>query len=336
MNSYHFGNSVVGVSPRALLCIGLASVLGSSMSTAQEPVWDANAVVLESQQLADGVYAVIPTGADEMAANGYPIATTAGFVIGDDGVLVIDSMLNKRLADQLIALVRKETDKPIRYLVNTSYHGDHSYGNYVFPDGVTIIQHEVTKAYVDNHIEQDKQFMMQNFGAGRGIEEAVPTTGDILISKGGRITLDLGGQLVTIRDFGFAQTGGDLFVWHEAAKVLWAGNPVIAQKPSLPWLLDGHLLETLDTLTAVYDAIPADIRIVPGHGPVIGREDVKWHLNYLAEIKFQVEKAIARDLSLEETVAEVQMPEYQGYALFGWVHPQLNVPAAYRDLSKSL
>ncbi|CZF86467.1 hypothetical protein [Grimontia marina] len=122
--------------------------------------------------------------------------------------------------------------------------------------------------------------MMQNFGNGRGTEEIVATDADILIGKGGTIGLDLGGKNVEIIDFGFAQTGGDLFVWEPKSKTMWTGNPVITVKPSLPWLLDGHLLETLDS------------------------------------------------------VKKVQLPEFTGYALRNWVHPGLNVPAAYRDLSK--
>ncbi len=166
----------------------------ATAALSQEPVWDGNKVVLESQKLADGVYAVIPIGAKEMAPKGLPIATTGGFVIGDNGVIVIESMLNKRLADQMMGLVRAETDKPIRYLVNTSYHGDHSYGNYQFPKDITIIQHANTKTYIDQHIEQDKAFMIQNFGQGRGIEDVVPRTGDILVPQGNSMTLDLGGR----------------------------------------------------------------------------------------------------------------------------------------------
>ncbi len=96
--------------------LGLASTV-----LAQEPVWDGNTVVLESKKLSDRVFAVIPTGAKEMAKEGKPVATTSGFIIGDDGVLVIDSMLNKRLANQLISLIKEQTDKPIKFLVNTSY-----------------------------------------------------------------------------------------------------------------------------------------------------------------------------------------------------------------------
>lgn len=299
----------------------------------QEPIWDGNKVVLESQKLADGVYAVMPTGATEMALKGTPIATSGGFIVGDNGVLVIDSMLNKRLADQMMALVRAQTDKPIRWLVNTSFHGDHSYGNYIFPKHVSIIQHANTKAYVDKNIDQDKAFMVKNFGQGRGIEEVVPRTGDVLVPAEGSITLDLGGHEVIIRDFGFAQTGGDLFVWHPAANVIWTGNPVISTKPALPWILDGHLIATHDTLVKVHDAITDDTRVIPGHGPVTDRSAIKWNIDYLATVKSQVKAAIDEGLTLEQTVEKVQMPEFSGYALFGWVHPSLNIPAAFKDLS---
>jgi glyoxylase-like metal-dependent hydrolase (beta-lactamase superfamily II) len=115
---------------------------------------------------------------------------------------------------------------------------------------------------------------------------------------------------------------------------MWTGNPIITIKPSLPWLLDGHLLETLETLTKVYEFLPEDARVIPGHGAVMKREDLKWHIEYLQTVKKEVQAAIEKGLTLEQTVQEVAMPEFRGYVLFDWVHPGLNVPAAYKDLKK--
>lgn len=300
----------------------------------QEPVWDANKVVLNSEKLAEGVYAYYSSEAKDKETQGFAVATSGGFIIGNKGVLMIDTMLNQRLNSQVQALISKETDLPIRYAVNTSFHGDHSYGNMYLPETTTIIQHEQAKQYIDTHFEGDTQFMMQNFGMGRGIEEIKPTAADILVSKGDTLTLDLGGKTVQLIDFGFAQTGGDLFVWEPESKVMWAGNPIITIKPSLPWLLDGHLVETLETLQKVYDFLPADAQIVPGHGSVMQREDIQWHIDYLATIKKQVQAALVEGLTLKQTVEKVEMEEFGGYALFGWVHPQLNVPAAYKDLNQ--
>ena len=316
----------------ALFAIAICLV---NYAHAQEPVWDGNKVELVVEQLANNVFAYYPSDAKELEKQGKPVATSGGFIAGEIGVLIIDTMLNKRLNAQVQNMVRKETGKPIIYAVNTSYHGDHSYGNMYLPKNTKVIQHSNAKIYIDEHFKADTEFMIQNFGSGRGIEEIVPVTGDILVSKGGKLILDLGGKSVDIIDFGFAQTGGDLFVWEPEAKVLWTGNPIITIKPSLPWLLDGHLLETLDTLNKVYDFLPKDARVVPGHGSVIGREDIKWHIDYLESVKKQVQASIDEGLTLEQTVERVKMPEFAGYALFGWVHPGLNVPAAYKDLSHS-
>lgn len=312
------------------------TLVTTHITFAQEPVWDANKVVLTSENLDNGVYAFYSSEAKEKESKGLPVATSGGFIVGDKGVLIIDTMLNKRLNEQAQALIRKVTSKPIFYAINTSFHGDHSYGNMYLPKSTRIIQHEVTKQYINTHFEGDTQFMMQNFGKGRGIEEIKPVAADILIAKDGKLTIDLGGKIIEIIDFGFAQTGGDLFVWEPESKVMWAGNPIITVKPSLPWLLDGHLVETLTSLQKVFDFLPDDARIVPGHGSVMTKNDMKWHIDYLATVKKEVEKAIAEGLTLEQTVERVKMPEFGGYALYGWVHPGLNVPAAYKDLSSKL
>jgi len=312
------------------MTIAFATLAGAAV--AQEPIWDANTVALESHQLGAGVYAVVQQGAAEMAAQGLPLATSAGFVIGEDGVLLIDTMLNARLAEQLFALVAAQTDKPIRYAVNTSFHGDHSYGNAYLPEDVVIIQHAATADYIAGHFAEDTAFMIQNFGAGRGIEEVTPTPADLLVGAGGALSVDLGGVTVEIRDHGFAQTGGDLFVSVPQANALWTGNAIVAEAPALPWLLDGHLVETRDTLQRVFDATDDATRIVPGHGPVTDRASLAYAIDYLTAVETQVAAAIAEGLSLDETVARVDATGFEGYALFGWVHPALNVPAAYADL----
>ncbi|QDQ28622.1 MBL fold metallo-hydrolase [Chitinimonas arctica] len=307
----------------------------TSHSQAAEPIWDGNKVEMVSEQLAPGAYAYYPQDAKDLNAKGAAAATSGGLIVGSKGALLIETMLNKRLHQQVMALNKKNQAKTITYAINTSAHGDHSYGNMYLPANTRIIQHANTRNYVSAHLEDDKAFMLKHFGNGRGIEEIQARTGDILVPAGGSVTVDLGGRSVDIIDFGFAQTGGDLFVWDPAAKVMWAGNAIIASKPALPWLLDGHLTQTLDTLNKVYAFLPADARIVPGHGVPMDREALKWHLDYLSAVKQNVQAAIDKGMTLEQTVKAVAMPEFGGYSLFGWVHPGLNVPAAYKDLSKA-
>jgi glyoxylase-like metal-dependent hydrolase (beta-lactamase superfamily II) len=317
-----------------LLAASLAAALFSQSAPAAEPVWDGNTIDMVSETLSPGVYAFYASDAKALNAKGAAAGTSGGLIVGSQGALLIDTMLNQRLNQQVQDLSRKLSKAPLRYAINTSAHGDHSFGNMYLPASTTIIQHANTRTYVDQHLADDKAFMIQNFGTGRGIEEIKARTGDLLVPAGGKITVDLGGKTVDVIDFGFAQTGGDLWVWEPQSKVMWSGNPVIASQPALPWLLDGHLVASLETLRRVYDFLPSDARIVPGHGVPITRDALKWHIDYLSSVRTQVQAAVDQGLSLEQTVKQVTMPEFGGYALFGWVHPGLNVPAAYKDLSK--
>lgn len=318
------------------LLFGLTAAILSTATPAfaDEPIWDANKVTLKSEKLRDGVYAMVPTGAEELSPKGVPLATTSGIIVGNRASLVVDTMLNKRLADMVLAQVKQLTRGAPTYALNTSYHGDHSYGNMYFPKSTVIIQHAETKRYIASNFEADTKFMMGAFGKGRGIEEIKPRVGDVLIPKGGKMQLDLGGRLVEIYDFGFAQTGGDLWVWVPDAKVLFAGNPVVTEKPGVPWLLDGHLQETLDSLIKVRDFLPDDALIVPGHGRPMPKSGIDWHINYLTALRDETKAAIVRGATLEQAVKDVTLPAYQGYAIYGWVHAQVNVPAAYKELRK--
>ena len=316
--------------------LGLTLATGFTTTQAAEPIWDANKVQMRSQQLAPGVFAHLPADAAELNAKGGAAATSGGLIVGSRGALLIETMLNRRLHDQVSALVKaKAGGLPLLYAVNTSSHGDHSFGNMFLPRETRLVQHEQTARFIAGHLERDKAFMLQHFGKGRGIEPIRARAPDILVPAGGKLVLDLGGRQVEVYDFGFAQTGGDLFVWDPQSRTLWAGNPVIAAKPALPWLLDGKLLQTLATLQKVYDFLPADATVVPGHGVPMDREGLRWHLDYLKAVQSGVKDALARGLSLEQTVAELKLPEFRGYQLFDWVHPGLNVPAAYRDLTGS-
>ncbi|WP_439892790.1 MBL fold metallo-hydrolase [Ralstonia sp. 25C] len=286
------------------------------------------------ERLADGVFAFYSKDARQLNAAGGAAATSGGLIVGTRSALMVETMLNKRLNGQVQALAKRVTDRPIAFAVNTSSHGDHSYGNMYMPSSTKIIQHEHTEEYIEHHLEDDKSFMVKNFGEGRGIEQIKVRPADILVPPGGKISIDLGGKKVNIIDFGFAQTGGDLFVWEPQSKTLWAGNAVVAPKPALPWLLDGKLVETLETLKRVHAFLPADARIIPGHGVAMTRDDLQWHIDYLSAVRSRVQGAIDHGLTLEQTVQQVTMPEFAGYTLFGWVHSGLNVPAAYKDLSK--
>lgn len=316
--------------------LALLLLVSSLGAQAQKPVWDANKVNLVSQKLTDGVYAIYEKGADVKAPKGIPMATSGGIIIGEKGVMLVETMLNKRLYKQMTDLVAELTDKPILYAVNTSHHGDHAFGNYYLPESTQVIQHSQGKARFDTRFEEDRNLMLGIMGKGRGVEAIKPRTGDILVNPKGSVTIDLGGREVFIKDFGFAQTGDDLFIWLPEEKVLWTGNPIVAEAPALPWLLQGRLLESLETLEKVRDFIDADATIVPGHSRPTTSAVLDWNIDYLRHIKSAVAIGLDKGWNQGKITSATQAEQFQGYALFQWVHFGLNLPAAFRDLSPNV
>ena len=96
---------------------------------------DPTGVRLDTKELSPGVYALLSS---------VPNVDNVGFVVGERDVLVVDAHINPAMARQIQHRVREVTDKPMRYLVNSNYHGDHTFGNCAFPAETLIIQHRRT------------------------------------------------------------------------------------------------------------------------------------------------------------------------------------------------
>ncbi len=326
-----------------LFCI--AAILNSQMIFAQfplppkVPIWDAKNVTLQLHKISENVYAVSPSTTEKETTKGIPQATSAGFIVGEKGVLLIETMLNKNLYNQLIALLRSVTDKPIIYAVNTSDHGDHCFGNYLLPKETVLIQNEFCKENLSKNYENIKQFMIMLFGANRGIEESTYRAADLTISLNQSIKLDLGkGKIVEIINTGTAQSPADLFVYlrDNNKNTLWAGNPFIAESPAIPWLFDGYFLEPVKNLQKIYDMIGENDVVVPGHGRITNKAGIKFTMDYVNALKKNVEEAVKKGQTLEEVKASVKMIEFdKGYVLFNWLHYNFNIPNAYNDIKKA-
>ncbi|MFJ4982417.1 MBL fold metallo-hydrolase [Streptomyces sp. NPDC088732] len=283
--------------------------------------FDIAEVRMHRRELADGVYAVMAADVEETDHT----ATNAGFVVGDSGVLVVESLSNGRLASQVIGAVRAVTSLPIRFLVNTSFHGDHCFGNFAFPSQTVIIHHEATKRAIDERFEQDRAFMIDLLGANVGIEEVVSRSADIAVS--GACSVDLGGKHVDIEHIGFAQTDGDLVVRMREDNVVFVGNMLQAPPPAFPWLLEGRADEALATYRRLYELLDDGTLIVPGHGRPMRRADVLHSIAYLEELTGLAREAQGKGLSADQVREALGMKEYSDYSMYESIHFEVNVPA---------
>jgi len=265
----------------ALLFLGL-----SAAASAQAPL----PFVLK--QVGPGVYAAID-GLDHKSGS------NAGFVIGDNGVLVVDSFFYPDATRALVAEIRKLTDKPIRYVVNTHYHVDHTGGDAVLREaGATIVAHRNVRGWVRTenlHLLGDRITPEM-----KAQIETLPLP-DVTTDKD--LAIWLGGRKVVVRTM-LGHTGGDLTVYVPDAKVLFAGDMLWRRIP--PNLIDGSVAEWQATDTA-FIAMPdsAHVTYVPGHGDVATRADVEEFRAYLLDLKALVAEARKAGLKGDALVASV-------------------------------
>jgi glyoxylase-like metal-dependent hydrolase (beta-lactamase superfamily II) len=295
--------------------------------------------------VADGVHAWIGAGGD----------SNAGAIETPEGVIIIDAQQYPRLARELRAAVAAKTGKPLRILVDTHCHLDHTHGNTVFAD-LPILAHAKTLAAMNACLgpRSGPEWSITDFAAklrflfGQNVLEliapdaaaqrwfagriALPDYDTVVIRPptetfAGDFAFHLPDDTVRLHYFGPAHCDGDIVVHLEKRKVAFLGDLLFHNR--FPWLgdcdLDG-LIAALGRVLALDVAV-----VIPGHGPPATLADVARFRDMLADLRGAVARAIKAGASEEAAVAEVALPQFahvQRYA--EWL--PLDVRAAYRYL----
>lgn len=300
-------------------------------------------------KVADGVYAGIAKAGGVASGN-------AGFIVGDDGVLVVDTFLTPIAAEELIDAIGGETKQPIKFALNTHYHLDHTGGNQVFAArSIPIFGHDnliawqttknrrflpsvedLQKRRADvarqldetpaDQVEKRNQFERQQrrFDAMLAIRLTNPT-----ISFGiGSLQLHLGKREVILFSLP-GHTGGDILAYVPDVNVVYTGD--MGWRKTLPNLVDATVndwIPSLDTLLTKYPTA----KFVPGHGDIASTEDIREFRNYLDDLRSRVKKAIADGLSLEQAKQQLVLPEkYKSFGFQNFATP--NVEDVYKELT---
>jgi len=267
--------------PIRFLFLGVFVALFASLTSAQTPAPAATPLPFALKPLGHNIYAAIDDAKGDAGAN-------AGFVIGDNGVLVIDTFENEAAAKLLLAEIRKLTPLPIKFVVNTHYHLDHVAGNKVFRDaGAVIIAQQNVPAWIHTEnlkffgdkIKPEEKFMVENL--------AVP---DLVYSES--LALSLGNTTASINFFP-GHTGGDSVVTiHDPnGIVVFCGDLFWHQ--TLPNLIDASTEPWARTLSSLAEIKSGPHgRFVPGHGDLGTGEDVLAFRAYLLDLRAMVAEAI--------------------------------------------
>ncbi|MFJ6523253.1 MBL fold metallo-hydrolase [Streptomyces filamentosus] len=220
------------------------------------------------ERLADGVHAwVQPDG-------GWCL-NNAGVVVGERSVLLVDTAATRARAERLRAAVRGLTPAPVRTVVNTHHHGDHTHGNLVFSAGAVVVSHERTRAEM-----AERGLALTHVWPGVDWGELDVVLPDLTYEDALSVHLG-GGRTAELLHPGVAHTTNDTAVWLPHAGVLFAGDLLMSD--CTPFALMGSVRGLVRAVGRLRE-LGADV-IVCGHGPVCGPEVLDLTEAYLARVR---------------------------------------------------
>jgi len=248
------------------------------MSTANVPA-HADLPPPSVEEVSDGIFAYIQLDGSWGLNN-------SGFLVGSDGVTVIDTCFTERRSRMFHDAIRRQTDRPLRTLVNTHHHGDHTHGNYVFLPAATIVGHELCRQEV--------------IATGHGATGLFPGVewGEIRIAPPvltfeERLNLYVDDLKVELIFVGPAHTTNDVVAWVPERKVLFAGDVVF--NGGTPFAMMGSIAGSLEALERLRTLGPQTI--VPGHGPVCGPDVLDEVTDYLRFVQEAARKGFEEGLT---------------------------------------
>jgi glyoxylase-like metal-dependent hydrolase (beta-lactamase superfamily II) len=307
---------------RLLLALSVACCLMPANSQTQQ------AVTLSPKQISPSVWYVEGVTALGSVENKNFISNAA-FIIGPDGVVVIDALGSPALADALIQAIRKITTKKIEAVIATHYHADHIYGLQAFQkNGAKIIAHPAAKEYLNS------ETALQRLAASRAelapwIDENTKLVeADIWLSN--ETKLNLAGLDLTVKHVGPAHTPEDLVIYLPKEKILFAGDLIFRGR--LPFI--GATANTgpwLDALNSFLD-FKAKV-VIPGHGPVseAANADIELLRDYLAYLRTTMGKAVENLDLFDEAYAATNWSRFENVPMFKFAN-RMNAYNTYLQL----
>lgn len=255
-----------------------------------------------------------------------PLVPNIGVVAGIRSVLVVDTGLGPRNAQQVLTFAAGYAQGRRLYLTTTHFHPEHAFGAQVFAGQATYVLNR-TQA---GELAAKGEFYLDNFrGLGgpvaRALEGATPTAPDVIYD--GSCDLDLGGRVVQLRPAGRAHTKGDQVITVPDAGVMFTGDLAeTAQFAIFPWYppydRDVSGARWIGVLQRLIDENPRVV--VPGHGDIGGPERLTDVRDYLTELRDETWRRRSARLSLDTIIKQVRplmIQRHPGWAGQEWIEP---------------
>jgi quinoprotein relay system zinc metallohydrolase 2 len=278
------------------------------------------------QKVAPGVFAFVGALEEIQPSNGGNVINT-GFIVGSEGVIVIDSGANDRHGQRILDAIEETTSKPVRLLINTHPHPENVLGNSAFARrGIPVLAHAEAVSAMQTRCETCLKHTLSllNEEIMRGTEIVIPQQAVEAPRE-----IEVGGRRLKLLHFGWAHTEGDLAVLDVESGVLFTGDlvsldriPVMQQARTRGWISAlKHLQEQPIT------------KIVPGVGPISQPSRMGDTLQYLESLLETLERQYAEGKSAIDVLQTSELSQFQNWALYESAH-QLNIQHVYRELER--
>jgi cyclase len=240
--------------------------------------------------------------------------SNAVFLVTEEGVLVIDTRTHPREGRDLLERIREVTDKPIKWVINSHFHGDHYMGNSVFKAlRATFVAHEETARIMQEVHPKEMARRIDGFKSrGYDPDDVKLIAPDVTFDS--RMTIRLGGREIGLFYLGPGQQAGDTFVHFPHARLLF--TPGAFAKHSMPNMAFTPSVDNWITLLNRIAVMDIDT-ILPAHGDIATRDDVKELAAMLADEYATVKDAVSRGVGFDQAVKTLTFPQYKDWRNYG-------------------
>ncbi len=265
---------------RVALVVALLAGLSASLCFAQGQ--DFSKVQIKVSKVAGNVYMLEGAGGN------------IGASVGDDGIVIVDDQFAP-LAEKIQQALKGITDKPVRFIINTHYHGDHTGGNEFFQKQAPIIAQD----NVRKRLEEGGQ--AGNGGSVHMEQKAQPKGALPIITFDHDVTVHLNGEDIRALHFPAGHTDGDSVIYFPKSNVVHMGDDFVTYGfPFIDIDSGGSIDGMISGVEGAIAQLPPDVKIIPGHGQVSSLGDVRAYVKMLKETRAAVQDALDKKMTLEQ------------------------------------
>ncbi len=301
-----------------ILSMSLVLIAMGCRSTVERPapqVEAKKAAVPKTVKVADGIHLLQIKGGN------------IGICFGADGVFVIDSDFPEA-SDKILAAVKSLTDKPLRFLVNTHWHHDHSGGNAGLGGaGALIVAHDNTRQRmtVEHFIKPFNSHVKPSPPA------ALP-----VVTFAEAVTFHFNGEEIRVLHVDPAHTDGDAIIHFKNANVMHLGDTFFnGMYPFIDVSTGGSIQGMIDAADRILPMCDEQTRLIPGHGPMAGKAALQAFRDMLAGVRDGIQPLVDQGLTLEEVVRAQPTKAWDAQWGNGYFKPEKFVAIIYSDLTRA-